>query len=161
VARAALATVDDLDRLLGDDGPLASDSAAYTQAEARLEQASAIVRAYAGTSWLDDEGALSGVPEDIPNVVAGMVERASRNPAGVTQEQAGPFARSFGSDAAQRIYLSKMDKLVIRDAVGGTRTGIGTLSVSRGQLETADVRGPHGDWPEETIEGVHALMEDG
>lgn len=147
MARPALATVDDLERLLGEDVG-EEESATYIQATARLEQASAIVRAFSGETWLDDSGDLSGVPDDIPGVVAGMVERASRNPAGVVQEQAGPFARSFGSDAAQRIYLSKMDRLVIRAAIGST--GVRTIGTTRGNLETSDVT-TIANVPEETI----------
>lgn len=132
MTRPALATVDDLERLLGGDvnNP--------EQAEVRLRQASAIVRAYARQTWLDDAGtALEGVPDDIPDIVTGMVERASRNPDGLTSETTGPFARSFGADAAQRLYLTAADKLVIRAAVGST--GIGTLSTTRGCLETPAV----------------------
>lgn len=132
MARPALATVADLERLLG------ASVADEDQADARLEQASAIVRAFARQTWLNDAGdALEGVPDDIPLVVAGMVERATRNPDGATQESAGPFSRSFGPEAASRLYLTSADKLVIRAAVGSTV--IGTLSTSGGDLETAAV----------------------
>lgn len=136
MARPALATVDDLEILLGESVPDAD------QADARLQQASAIVRAFAGTTWLNDAGdALEGVPDDIPGVVTAMVERASRNPDGAVQESAGPFTRSFGPEAASRLYLTGNEKLVIRAAVGST--GIGTLATSRGDLETPPVRD---DW---------------
>jgi hypothetical protein len=139
VARPALANLDDLEAALG--GPVADSQ----QAESLLARASAIVRAFAGKTWTttddDDEEVLDVVPPDIPGVVVGMVERATRNPDGVTQvqETAGPFSlgRSFGSDAAGRIYLTAMDKLVIRAAVGST--GVGTLTMTRGPLETPDV----------------------
>ena len=133
MARPALATVDDLERLLGESVP---DTA---QALARLEQASEIVRAYANETWLDDAGALADdVPEQLAGVVSGIVERATRNPGGVTQEQAGPFSRSFGSDAAQRLFLTKWDKAVIRAALGLSHGNIGTLTTTRGDLETAN-----------------------
>ena len=133
MARPALATVDDLERLLG------ATIANPAQADGRLEQASELVRAYARTDWLNDDGdELAGVPGQIPGVVVGMVERASRNPDGVTQESAGPFARSFGADAAARIYLTAADKLVIRHALDSP--GIGVIQTTRGPMETPSVR---------------------
>lgn len=157
MARPALATIDDLERLLG--APFSDDEDDLTriQAEERLAQASEIVRAYAQTDWLNDaEDDVEAVPGAIPGVVTGMVDRASSNPAGVTQEQAGPFARSFGSDAAQRIYLTKMDKLVIRRAVGAT--GISTIGTSRGAIETGSVGITPYERPEETLTGLHDLL---
>lgn len=128
----ALATVEELEILLGET------IANVPQAEARLGNASVIVRAYAGATWVDTAGtALEDVPDGIAGVVTQMVERATRNPGGITQEAAGPFSRSFGADASQRLYLTAMDKLVIRNAMG--RTGIGTLSTSRENLETPAV----------------------
>lgn len=131
----ALATIEDLEARFGET------IANTTQATARLEDASAIVRAFAGRTWVDDEGELSGVPDGIPGVVASMVERATRNPEGATQSQevVGPFSlnRSFGPDASARLYLTQMEKLVIRDAVGSR--GIGIMAVTRGDLETPAV----------------------
>lgn len=143
MARPALATIDDLEALLGSsvDDP--------TQALARLRQASAIVRAEAGATWLnEDETELDGVPADIPDLVAGMVERASRNPDGATQETAGEFSRSFGSQAAERLYLTAGEKAVIA-AAAGRRPGLGTITTTRGDIETASVclpAGWDGDW---------------
>jgi hypothetical protein len=77
-----------------------------------------------------------------------MVERATRNPAGVTFESSGPFSRSFGADAAQRIYMTKNDRMVVRHAIG--RNGIGTLATSRGPLET----GTTGDRYAATLVGL-------
>lgn len=146
MARPALATLDDLARLL-----TVTDE---DLAEARLEQASELVRAYAGIDWLnEDESDVDGVPGAIPGLVASMVERATRNPDGVTSESAGPFARSFGSDAAARIYLTSADKLVIRHAA--TASPIGVISTTRGAMETADVIDFWGDLVE--AENPYAL----
>lgn len=135
MSRPALATVDDVAVRLGQE---ITDPG---QAQARLEDASEIVRAYAGTTWLnDDEDTLVDVPAQVAGVVAQMVERAARNPSGVTQETTGPFAVSFGAEAAARLYLTRNNKLVIRAAVA--RTSIGTLSTSRGPLETPSVADP-------------------
>jgi hypothetical protein len=136
MSRAPLATVDDVAARLGQ-----TLDPTDPQVLARLGDASEIVRAYAGETWLDDEGDLDDVPDAIPGVVAQMVERAARNPMGVVAEQktAGPFQQqfSFGADAATRIYMTRNDKMVVRAAVG--RTGIGTIATSRGILETPPV----------------------
>lgn len=135
MGRPALATVSDLELVVG---PIDEDSLAETQAEARLEQASEIVRAYAGLTWLNaDETAVENVPGQIPGVVVAMVERATLNPGGITQESAGPFSRSFGSDAASRLYMTKAERSIVRTAVG--RAEVYTLGTTRGDLETADV----------------------
>lgn len=151
MARPALATVPELETLLGEK---VADTG---RAEVLLRKASAIVRSYAGEDWLNEAGdALEGVPEDIPDVVTGMVERATQNPAGATHEQAGPFARQFGAEAAQRLYLSKWDKLVIRDAVNST--GIRTIGTGRGELETGPLGSVYSDIPEEDLVQVQKLL---
>lgn len=133
MARPALATIGDLEVLLGYSITPGADS---DQAQARLENASEIVRAYAGVDWLNDaEDAPADVPGAIPGLVAGVVERATRNPSGIVQETAGPFGRSFGADAAQRLYLTAAEKAVIRRAAG--RSQLGSIATTRDSLETA------------------------
>lgn len=109
-----------------------------TTLELLLGRASAIVRAYADNDWVNDDGELEDVPEAIPGVVAAMVERAVSNPSGVIQEGAGPFQRSFGADAAARLYLTNVEKRVIRRAIGAS--GLAAVSLSRGPVETATPR---------------------
>ena len=135
MARPALADITELEARLGHS---IDDPSQITQAEARLADASEIVRAYAGEDWLnDDEDDVENVPGQIPGVVASMVERASLNPGGITQEAAGPFSRSFGSDAASRLYMTKGEKAVVRRAVGAL--AVGALGTTRGDLETPAV----------------------
>ncbi len=130
MARPALATAQDLEDLLGETLTDA-DSRVY----ALLALASEIVRAYAGVTWLNtDETDVENVPESIPLVVASMVQRTTSNPSGVVQESAGPFSRSFGPDAAQRLYITRQEKAVIRAAVG--LSSVGTIGTTRGDLET-------------------------
>lgn len=137
MSRPALATLDDLDDLLSGTGLSDFD---MNRATVLLAQASEIVRAYAGLTWLnDDEDDVEDVPGQIPDIVTAMVERATRNPDGSTQESAGPFARSFGADAAQRLYLTRWEKMVVRAAA--EKNAVGTLATSRGPLETPAVYG--------------------
>lgn len=127
MARPPLATVEDLEVALGAPVP-DEDQALYL-----LRRASAIVRAYAGRTWLDDDGELADVPDDIPDLVVGMVERATRNPDGLTQQSSGPFSRSWGADAAHRIYMTRDEKMVIKASVGALP--LGTISTTRGRVE--------------------------
>jgi len=152
VARPALATLADLEALLG---RTVADS---TQSLARLDRASAIVRAFAGRTWLnDDETELVDVPADIPGVVAEMVVRAERT-GSATQQSAGEFQVSYGADAARGIYLTADDKLIIRAAIGAASSGIGVLSTTRGPLETGNVAGPYGGFPTEDLASLTGLL---
>lgn len=133
MSRPALATIDDLEPLTG--AIAESDTERVSKL---LAMASEVVRAYAVTTWLNDAGDdVEDVPPQVSDVVAAMVERATRNPMGVTQESAGPFSRSFGADASQRLYLTAAERMVVRAAI--ERTSIGTLPTSRGPLETRAV----------------------
>lgn len=143
--RPPLATVDELEAALG-------TSVDQAQAISLLGRASAIVRAFTGSTWLDEDGNLDDVPDDVPGVVVGMVERATRNETGEVggSETIGPFtwSHSFGQEAAQKLYLTAMDKLVLRAAVGST--GLGVISTTRGPVETPAVT-DYWDLPEEVI----------
>ena len=159
MARPALADITELQARLG----YTLTGTQVAQANARLADASEIVRAYAGKTWLnaDETAVVEDLPGSIPGVVASMVERATRNPDGATQETAGPFSRSFGSDASARLFLTAGEKSVIRAAAG--RVGIGALSTTRGPLETACIADGYyveglGTAPEETFAGITELM---
>lgn len=145
MAREPFATVEELGKATGLD----IAGADVDRARSLLERASEIVRAEAGRTWLDDDGTLvDGWPEQLAGVVIGMVERAVQNPQGITQETAGPFSRSFGTNAASRLWLSTAEREVVRAAAG--RAGLQVLSVTRGPLETPDVRDPFAEvdrWP--------------
>jgi hypothetical protein len=103
----SLATIEDLETRLGQS---VSDAG---QAQALLDYASALIRGYCGELWVDEDDALTDLPDGVAQVCVEMVYRAVTNPGGVTQDTAGPFSVSFGSDAAQRIYLTKSDKIIL------------------------------------------------
>ena len=132
----ALATVGDL------EGRLAESVPNETQAEALLSYASALVRAYTGKTFVDDAGTLiDPLPDGVAQVTVEMVFRAVTNPGGYTQETTGPFTVSFGSAAAQRLYLTAADKSIL--GARGTG-GLTVLSTTRGDLETRPVS--HDPW---------------
>lgn len=149
MGRPAFATEEDVQARLAQPQPFTGPELA--QVRARLDDASEIVRAYAGgTTWLNDTGdALEDAPPQFVGLVANMVARASANPEGVVQESAGPFARSFGADAAQRLYLTQAERLMIRQA--GGFSGLYTIATTRGPIETGrDCNAYHGElYPEE------------
>lgn len=123
----ALATLADVEARLGRnvDDPL--------QVEALLVDASALVRTYANETWVNDDGELDDVPDGVPGVVAGIVLRAVQNPTGATQETTGPFSVSYGAAAANRLYLTATDKMILT----GHGTGrVRVLKTSRGTVET-------------------------
>src|SRR5690554_5502218 len=104
----SLATIEDLETRLG------STVSDEPQALALLRYASSLVRSYTGCTYIDEDGGLiDPLPDGVVEVTVEMVFRAVTNPAGVTQDTAGPFTVSFGSDAAQRIYLTAADRTIL------------------------------------------------
>lgn len=133
MALPTLATVDDVQTFV----PTVMLDA--TQTDALLRLASAQARAYTGCRWANEDGtALEDVPDGVPEVVASIVARAILNPRGVTQETAGPYTVSYGSDAAARIYLAGTDKAIL-DA-NRCRSRLCIMTLTRGELETPAVR---------------------
>lgn len=119
-----LATIDQFDaRLPG--GLSTGDSA---RAEATLEDASALVRAEAGLTWVDDAGDLTEVPDIIVSVTLAAAKRAFVNPDMLRSEAIQDYQASFGSSSPD-VYLTKAERDLIRRAVG--RPGLWTLSTTR------------------------------
>lgn len=83
------------------------------QVGALLADASALVRAVAGKTWVDEHGDLTEMPDGVVGVVAAVVVRALRNPQGVTQETTGPFNVSYGPAAADRLFLTKAERRIV------------------------------------------------
>lgn len=105
------------------------------QAELLLAQASAIVRSYTGRTFTDADGDLiDPLPDGVSGVVIEMVTRVAQNPEGATQDTAGPYSVSFGPNAAERLYLSSGDRIVL-DPLKRTG-GLRTIPTTRGPVET-------------------------
>lgn len=88
------------------------------QAEALLEDASAMVRAHAGRNWVNDEGdELEGVPDGIAGLVARIVTRAIRSSDdGVRQETVGNWSAAYADTG---LYLKTGEKRFIRRVSSG------------------------------------------
>lgn len=125
-----LATLEDLEARLGQPVPADQE----TRALALLDDASALVRAVARRSWIED-GELADVPTAVVGVVANVAARAFRNPDGVTQDTAGPFTVSYGPLAAERLFLTRGE----REILSRFTRNIGTISLTRGSIETDTV----------------------
>lgn len=135
----ALAAIEALEARLGGRN---LDPGDVIQAESLIAYASAVIRGHTGRDYVDDDGLLiDPLPDGVAEVAVEMVFRAISNPAGVTQDTAGPFTVSFGSDAAQRIYLTASDRTILG---GRASSGLWTQPVTRGPIETTHVARPLG-----------------
>lgn len=101
------------------------------RAEATLDDASALVRAEAGVTWVNASGELENVPDVIVTVVCAAARRAFVNPNGLTAESIQDYQASFAS-ASPDVYLTKQERNAIRRAVG--RSGLWTLRTTRSDV---------------------------
>lgn len=120
----ALAEVQDLADWLGED--LSGDT---TRVAAWLRGASALVRAAAKQTWVDDEGALTDVPDEIHTVVLQVTERKWRNPTGVIQDTAGPLTERYAERASEGLYLSDSERATCERYA--PTSGVWNLTVER------------------------------
>lgn len=108
------------------------------RARALLSAASTLVRSRAGKLWVDAEGnAEDDVPDQIAHVVVSVAARLWANPTGAATSGAGPFSSTW----AKPVFALTEAEADMVDAAMGTATfrGIGTLSTTRGDLETRAV----------------------
>lgn len=107
------------------------------RAQAVLSAASTLVRARAGENWVDAAGQLeAGIPDGIPQVVVLVAARAWANPTGTSSTAAAPFSAAWPVGFA----LTEAEAEMVDAAMGSTPVrGLGTISTTRGPLETGDV----------------------
>lgn len=116
-----LATQDDVVARLG--RALTSDEIA--RLAGLLEEASLLVEGYLGVTYSVDD--VDPVPEAVTVVVSRIVARAFTAPnqqllpEGARSAAAGPYNVSF-ADARTNLWLSKVDKLTLRNLGGGFRS---------------------------------------
>ncbi len=130
----ALAPVTDLAAWMGISITGETDT---ERARALLAAASTLVRTRAGENWVDAEGRLeSGIPDGIPQVVVAVAARLWANPTGASSSGAGPFTTAWPVGFA----LTDAEADMV-DAAMGTSTfrGIGTISTTRGPIDTRSV----------------------
>jgi hypothetical protein len=112
-----LATVADLEQRLGVPvGSLAGEDLA--RAEADLDDASTLVRHYAGVDWVDEDGVTVTAPDSVRTVAVRAAKRSFDNPEGLIGEQLGQGAYGWQRDKtmAQGVYLTDGEIAIVQDA---------------------------------------------
>ena len=100
------------------------------RAQAALDDASALIRAEAGTNWTNDDGTeLEDVPDVVVTICIAAARRALTNPDGVTEEAVGDARRSY-SESSLDVFLKASEKALIRRAAGSFG-GITTIATTR------------------------------
>ena len=127
------------------------------RAEAALEDASALVRAEAGKTWVDTFGALvADVPDVVVAVTIAAARRAFVNPDMLTAESIADYSSSF-AHATTDVYLTKTERNAVRRAAG--RSGLWTLATTRVDVgpdtPSVDPRG----WTSGALEEVDPFSE--
>ena len=78
----------------------------------------------------------SGIPDGIAHVVVAVAARLWVNPTGASSAGAAPFSSSWPVGFA----LTAAEAEMVDAAMGSTRVrGLGTISTTRGPIETSDV----------------------
>ncbi len=117
--------------------PLTEEDPDGKRAAAALADASALVRAEAGQSWVDEAGELADVPPEITTVVLQAARRDWRNLEGYTSETIDDYTwRRDGDQAAGTgVYLTDAEIAICRryrpGGAGGI-SGLWTLGMTRG-----------------------------
>jgi phage gp36-like protein len=99
----SLATLDQLEDRTTVENP--------TVAQAALDDASALIRAHAGKSWVDAEGALTTVPDVIQTICLAAAIRRVNNPMGYASEQISQYSyRYAGGSQSGSVFLTDDEK---------------------------------------------------
>lgn len=120
----SLASLSDLNARL--TGEVASGDET-TRAQAALDDASAIIRAEAGTTWTDALDALEDVPDVIVTVCASFAKRLFLNPEWKSSENLGSYAYELSGTSGGALELTKAERKLIRRAIGQGALGAITL----------------------------------
>jgi hypothetical protein len=140
-----LATLADLSaRIIGDIAP--GDET--DRANALLTDASTLVRFEAGADWVDENGALTDVPDIAVTITLASAVRAWHNPTGAESQQLGAASVRFGNawlTGAEADRLSSLAKggltsVLLTPGFGFEHAPIGWAPVDygEGQQDTAD-----------------------
>lgn len=115
----ALASLSALEARLG----VTLADADVERASAALDDASALIRAEAGTDWVDDEGALTDVPPVVEQIALAVAYRAFRNPDAFTQTSLGDASVAYDRSGQSAVYLTRDERRAVRRASGTTAVG--------------------------------------
>jgi len=121
-----LVTLEELGTWVGED--LADNE----QAAMVLAAASALVRAEARRTWVDDGGALAEVPEQVRTITLESAGRRWRNPEGYTGETDGDYNYRQEAENAS-VYLLEAEQDILA-RLRRPRSGLWTLPTTRGEI---------------------------
>lgn len=112
------------------------------RAVSALSIGSTLVRARAGRNYLDAQGnLLADIPDGIRQATVLVASRVYTNPTQANSDASGPFRKEW----SDKIELTDAEGEIVDAAVnpGGLR-GLGTISTTRGDLETRPVCDDYG-----------------
>lgn len=120
------------------------DSADETRAQAALDDVSALIRAAGQNDWVDDSGDLvTTLPDVVFTICCAAARRAYENPQNIRSENIDGYADVRAGDTIGGVSLTEDERKLIAQAAGGISPRIGTISTTRGILETL---GPFDSW---------------
>lgn len=126
-----LATVRQLEARLGLDPESLADGE-FARAGAALDDASALVRMEARTTWYNATTEVLNPPDAIVRVVLAVAQRVYTNPDSAIQETIGPFSRRL-SEAGMGPYLTDAELAIVR-RFRPSDTGLWTLRTQRDEI---------------------------
>jgi hypothetical protein len=88
-----------------------------TRAEAALDDASALIRAEAGKTWVTSDALDADTPDILVVVCITVARRVIENPNGVASESLGDATISY-ENASGDVYLTAGEKRLVRRAAG-------------------------------------------
>jgi hypothetical protein len=95
-----------------------------TRAQAALMDVSALIRREAGKTWVDEDGDLEEVPDEVVAVLVEVIRRSVSNPTGATQVSLGDASVSYGGTGrVGALFLYPDEKRIIRRAAGRSAVG--------------------------------------
>lgn len=106
---------------------------------ASIDDASALVRAETGQTWVDDYGDLEDVPDAVITVCLAVARRAYENRRGVTSETTGPFTVRYSDQAGEGLYLTDTEKEILARYRPSPTPGLWALSTTRTDVEGASI----------------------
>lgn len=120
------------------------------RAQACLDDASALIRNEAQTTWVDDEGALSEtIPDAVVTTTYAVAIRAYRNPEGLRAEAVGDYSVTY-ADGSTSVFLTDAERRTIRRAAG--LGGLGSIELEgswvtvAGYMVPVDIGGDPMPW---------------
>ena len=115
------------------------DTSNSTRVQAILSDVSGLIHFETGNVWVTDDGTLAAtIPPVVKTVAIKAARRALENPEQIESERIGTGYQATYANASPDVYLTPREQALVRRAAG--ISSLGTISTTRGPLETPDVR---------------------